>query len=379
MAKSSIAEILKPAKPFLAVILMQFGYAGLSIITKVALNHGMSQHVLVVYRHAIAAIVMAPFALLFERKTRPKMTTSIFTKIVFLGLLEPVIDQNLYYSGMKFTTATFAIAMCNVIPAFAFIMAWILRLENVNIRRLHSQAKIVGTAVTVGGAMFMTMFNGPMLPLPWTNASSHHEAANAENNQVSIKGAVMITAGCVCWSCFIVLQAITLKSYPAELSLTTLICLMGTIEGGVVALALEWGNPAAWAIHLDSKLLAAVYSGVICSGIAYYIQGIVMKEKGPVFVTAFSPLSMVLVAILSSFILSEIMYLGRVLGAIIIVLGLYMVLWGKSKDQLSSEASNKVIAERDEEDMIEMNENIKMQNQELSIDGTKPKPGDESV
>lgn len=35
---------------------------------------------------------------------------------------------------------------------------------------------------------------------------------------------------------------------------------MGTIEGTVAALALEWHNPAAWAVHLDSKLLAAVYS-----------------------------------------------------------------------------------------------------------------------
>lgn len=36
-----------------------------------------------------------------------------------------------------------------------------------------------------------------------------------------------------------------------------------------------------------------------------------MRTRGPVFVTAFNPLSMVIVAILSSFILSEILYLGR--------------------------------------------------------------------
>lgn len=52
----------------------------------------------------------------------------------------------------------------------------------------------------------------------------------------------------------------TLESYPAELSLTALICLMGTLEGGIFALAVEGKNLSAWAIHLDSKLLAAVYS-----------------------------------------------------------------------------------------------------------------------
>lgn len=53
--------------------------------------------------------------------------------------------------------------------------------------------------------------------------------------------------------------------------------------------------------------------GIVCSGMGYYIQGVVMQVKGPVFVTAFNPLQMVLVAILGSFILHEILYLGRYL------------------------------------------------------------------
>lgn len=51
--------------------------------------------------------------------------------------------------------------------------------------------------------------------------------------------------------------------------------------------------------------------GIFCSGLAYYIQGVVMKHRGPVFVTAFSPLSMVIVAVMSSFILREQLFLGR--------------------------------------------------------------------
>jgi len=39
----------------------------------------------------------------------------------------PVIDQNLYFLGMKYTTATFAVSMYNVLPAITFVMAWILR------------------------------------------------------------------------------------------------------------------------------------------------------------------------------------------------------------------------------------------------------------
>ncbi|KAE9588679.1 putative EamA domain-containing protein [Lupinus albus] len=72
--------------------------------------------------------------------------------------------------------------------------------------------------------------------------------------------------------------------------------------------------------------------GIISSGIAYYVQGIVMQKRGPVFVTAFSPLMMIIVAIMGSFILAEKIYLGGVIGAIVIVMGLYLVLWGKYKE-----------------------------------------------
>lgn len=59
---------------------------------------------------------------------------------------------------------------------------------------------------------------------------------------------------------FFYLQAVTLKSYPVELSLTAWICFMGTMEGSVFAVVMERGNPAAWSVALDYKLLAAVYS-----------------------------------------------------------------------------------------------------------------------
>nr|XP_010926421.1 WAT1-related protein At2g39510 isoform X5 [Elaeis guineensis] len=50
--------------------------------------------------------------------------------------------------------------------------------------------------------------------------------------------------------------------------------------------------------------------GIMCSGIAYYIQGTVMKERGPVFMTAFNPLCMIIVAIMGSIILAEEITLG---------------------------------------------------------------------
>ncbi|KAK9741392.1 hypothetical protein RND81_03G102200 [Saponaria officinalis] len=324
------------AKPYLAVLFLQFGTAGLAIIAKLALNDGMNHYSFVVYRHVVATVIISPFAFVLERKSRPRMTLPIFLKILLLGLLEPVIDQNLYYAGMKCTTATFVASLSNIVPALTFVLAWIFRLEKVNVKRVRSLAKVVGTLVTVIGATIMTIVKGPVFRL--TKESHHHNSTMSTSNQQSpLKGALMIAGGCVCWAGFIILQAVTLKSYPAEMSLTAMICIAATIEGSLVALAFEWGNKSMWSLHLDSKLLAYIYSGIVCSGLAYYVQGVVMKEKGPVFVTAFSPLSMIIVAFMGSFILAEQLSMGRIIGAVVIVVGLYAVVWGKSKDINMSE------------------------------------------
>ena len=65
--ESSILEVYDRAKPYLAVILVQLGYAGLSIIAKFGLNHGMSHYTFAVYRNVVATLVFAPFAFFFER------------------------------------------------------------------------------------------------------------------------------------------------------------------------------------------------------------------------------------------------------------------------------------------------------------------------
>ncbi|KAL4392256.1 hypothetical protein AHAS_Ahas03G0326900 [Arachis hypogaea] len=67
---------------------------------------------------------------------------------------------------------------------------------------------------------------------------------------------------------------------------------------------------SVWSIGWDSRLLACVYSGVVCFGIAYYVQGVVTRERGPVFMTSFSPLIMIITAVLGTIVLAEQIHLG---------------------------------------------------------------------
>ncbi|KAL8133746.1 WAT1-related protein At1g21890-like [Apium graveolens] len=332
---TSLSQLLTNIRPYLAMICLQFGYAGMYIVTMVSFKQGMSHWVLVVYRHVVATLAIAPFAFVLERKIRPKLTLSVFLKVMLLGLLEPVIDQNLYYVGMKSTSATFAAATVNVLPALTFIMAIIFRMERVKLRQKHGLAKVIGTSITLSGAMLMTLYKGPVVNILGgysQETQNENSGSDASSGQHWVGGTIMLLSCTVGWSAFFIVQSMALKEYPAPLSLTSLICVMGMMEGGVVALVME-RDMSAWAIGFDSRLLAAAYSGVVCSGIAYYVQGFVNKVRGPVFVTAFSPLAMIITAILGAIILSEQVRLGSLLGAVVVVIGLYSVVWGKSKDE----------------------------------------------
>ncbi|XP_058210758.1 WAT1-related protein At5g07050-like [Rhododendron vialii] len=335
-------DFIQRAKPYIAMISLQFGYAGMNIITKVSLNRGMSHYVLVVYRHAFATAVIAPFAIILERKVRPKITFPMFMQIFVLGLLGPVIDQNFYYAGLKFTSPTFSCAMSNMLPAMTFIMAVLCRMEKVDIKKVRCQAKVVGTIVTVCGAMLMTLYKGRVINFVWSqyihpphSSSPPLSAAAADKDWV--KGSILLIIATFAWASFFILQAITMRKYTAHLSLTSLVCFMGTLQSIAVTFVMEH-RPSVWSIGWDMNLLAAAYAGIVSSSIAYYVQGLVMQKRGPVFVTAFSPLMMIIVAIMGSFILAEKIYVGGVLGAVLIVAGLYSVLWGKYKEYKEKEA-----------------------------------------
>lgn len=55
-------------------------------------------------------------------------------------------------------------------------------------------------------------------------------------------------------------QSMTLNSsYPAGLSLTTLICMFGALQGAALTLVVERGNFAIWSVGWDAKLVAYAY------------------------------------------------------------------------------------------------------------------------
>ncbi|KAL9313590.1 hypothetical protein ACSQ67_019042 [Phaseolus vulgaris] len=71
MTVKNIGQVLIAAKSYLLMIGLQFGMTGNYIFGKDVLNHGMNRFVFIVYRNAMATIVLAPFAFFIERHKGP--------------------------------------------------------------------------------------------------------------------------------------------------------------------------------------------------------------------------------------------------------------------------------------------------------------------
>jgi drug/metabolite transporter (DMT)-like permease len=173
-----------------------------------------------------------------------------------------------------------------------------------------------------------------------------------------------------------------------------MVCLFGAIQSTIMAACVE-RDKEQWRLGLNIRLYSSAYAvsgtifsrlesssiqsfttsriqhvicftqGLVASGFAFPLLSWCLRKKGPLFIAVFSPLMLIFVAVLSSILLNEALYLGRwihfgpvlhingcasadyffprlnyyvshhcsVLGSILIVGGLYLVLWGKAKEQ----------------------------------------------
>lgn len=333
---------------------IQISYAVLGVIMGNELSKGMNPLAFIVYSDVVGALVVTPFAFFLEKKNRPAtVSLTLFGQFFLLSFGGVCAFQAFLLMGLKDTSPAFASAMSNLAPAIIFVMAWASGMEKVNIMCARSKAKIVGTLICVCGAMAMSFLQGPALSQLWsivTHSNSSygpdtlHSVENIfvtfyqegkGNSSKQIRGCIYLISAVVILSATMILQAETLKKYPALLSQTSITGILGSIQTIVLMIILDRGiNPTSWLLD-SSGILTIIFGGIICNGIAFALQLWCMQKRGPVFVTIFSPVSTVCSAILSSLFLDNTLHLGSVMGVLLIFVGLYLVLWGKSQDSVT--------------------------------------------
>ncbi|WVY95961.1 hypothetical protein V8G54_028112 [Vigna mungo] len=284
-------------RPHLLMLFIQMLLSFLYFLVEASLSKGMNPHVFVTYRHVIGGIAVLPFAYVRE--------------------------------SLKYTTPSFDASMTNTISSLTFIIAVALRLEVVDVKKPRGVAKVFGTLLSLIGALIMTLYKGHTIQS--LRGAPFHVRGNFVHNNW-IKGSLLSGASCISWSLWFILQAVIAKKYQAQLSLTVWINCMGAAQSAIFAVIVEH-RPRAWLITSTVELCCVFYAGAICGGLVIFIQFWTAEQKGPVFVSMFNPLGTILVAILAYFLFGEQLHTGSLLGVVFVIIGLYLLLWGKESDR----------------------------------------------
>ncbi|XP_061340805.1 WAT1-related protein At1g25270-like [Gastrolobium bilobum] len=330
-----IRKVVHGLKPALLMLAVQIVIATATVLYKLALNDGMSIRVVTAYRLIFAAACTVPLPLIFERENRSKLTWRVVFMSFFCGLFGGTIFQNFYYESLKLISATFASAVYNLIPAITFILAATCGFERLNLKTVAGKTKVLGTIAGVGGTMMLTFLKGVEINI-WTfhinllHKNGHTGSQNGDSGS-KLLGIFFGLGSSFSYALWLIIQAKMSKEFPSHLSSTALMNLTGAIQSTVFALCVEkdWSQ---WRLGWNIRLLTAAFSGIVASGIMVIVIAWCVRMRGPLYASVFNPLVLVLVAVAGPLMLDENLYIGSVIGAVLIVIGLYMVLWGKSKE-----------------------------------------------
>ncbi|XP_060672400.1 WAT1-related protein At1g25270 [Ziziphus jujuba] len=127
--------------------------------------------------------------------------------------------------------------------------------------------------------------------------------------------------------------------------------LLSTASSLPLALIFESWND--WEIGWDMGLFIVSYSGIVGYGVTVTLIAWCVQVRGPVYLAAFNPLLFLLVFFMGTVALDENLFLGRIVEAILIVRGLYILLWGKHKEDKEDKEHRKQ-EDQDESDGVEL-------------------------
>ncbi|CAM0948207.1 unnamed protein product [Alopecurus aequalis] len=327
----------KPTVTMVAVVIV---FAVMNTLTKMAFNEGMHTTVLIVLRQLTATLFLAPIAYFRERKTRPKLTTEIFIYLFFSALLGASLTQWLFFLGLRYTTATFSCAFINMTPMFTFLLALPFKIERLNVATRSGAAKLIGTTVGLTGALVLALYQGPSLTSYHTAAAAAsvgHPAHAVGGARRWAVGSAALLGGSASWSLWFILQSKIGAKYPALYSGTAWMFFLSFLQMAAVGAVTEKMTFHVWVVATRLQVVTVLFVGIAGSGLGFLAMSWCVERRGPVFTTAFMPLVQIVAAGINVVALHEQLHLGSVLGAALVVVGLYFVLWGKSNEARNKE------------------------------------------
>ncbi|KDP46086.1 hypothetical protein JCGZ_06597 [Jatropha curcas] len=331
-----LRKLLHELKPILLMVVAQLSFSGVNVFYKLASYDGMNLRVLIAYRFIFASAFLIPLALIFERKIRPKLTKTILFQAFLCGFIGGSLTQTLYVEGLVLTSATFASAMTNLTPAVTFVLAILFGLEKMGLRTLAGKAKVMGTLLGIGGAMLLIFFKGAEIDIWSTHVNlmklvKPHGGHVAASDSTRVLGSLLSICNCISFSVWLIIQAKMSANFPCPYSSAALMASVAAILQVVFTLCID-RDLSQWKLGWNIRLFTAAYAGIVVQGVTITLITWCVSIKGPLYASIFNPLQLVFSALEGSLLIDEPLHVGSILGATLIVCGLYTVLWGKDTE-----------------------------------------------
>ncbi|CAN1262682.1 WAT1-related protein At5g07050 [Linum perenne] len=291
MKKTRVKEWLSSFQVMGSMVLVQGFATGMVLLSKVILNGGTFVFALLAYRHVIAALCIAPFALFLERSPEIKIklcSWSVWFWLFINAITGITLALGLYYYGLRDTTASYAVNFFNLVPILTFAFSILLRMEKLGLDTTAGRMKSIGAIVCVAGAVIACLYKGKTFYLLRNHHHDHHhQITSSYSNHRQ-------------WS-------------------------------SAVGLCID-RRKSAWELGWNMQLLTIVYSGAFSSAATFCLIFWVVSKRGPTYPPMFNPLSLVFVTLLDSMLLDQQLSIGALLGMVAILVGLYSFLLGKNKE-----------------------------------------------
>ncbi|KAE8654369.1 putative Sequence-specific DNA binding transcription factor [Hibiscus syriacus] len=283
-----------------------------------------------------AYAIMVPLALIFERKSLEKING----KIVFQSFLLWIIRSLVY------TSATFVAAMINLAPACTFILAICFKYISYTSRFPDGETGNKNKS-RAGKSVWDINRNR------WSNVvhilqryrDTHlvdtfkpFEASPTDEKSGNITVVTrhqQVRSRCIFWSFelrFILFVVDHTGQNECKIPLPLFKHCFDVCNGrnarSCDALCTVFSMMSANFGHVED----AVLQGILGSALLVFLVSCAVRLMGPLYASIFNPLGLVFVAVLGSLLLDEELYLGSIIGGLMIVCGVYVVLWGKAKE-----------------------------------------------
>ncbi|PON34795.1 Plant-drug/metabolite exporter [Parasponia andersonii] len=316
------------------MVAVELATVGVNTVYKAAALKGLSYLVFVAYTYVLGTLVLVRIPSILGRRELPSLQPPFLLRIFLLGLIGyeriMILSNICAYKGLDYSSPTLASAVSNLTPASTFILAVIFRMENLDLRSYTTHIKITGTMFSIAGALVAVLYRPTLLSSASSSPSSQLSLSLQYPLGTSAKywviGCLLLDCQCLLYSIWYILQTRVMKLYPDE-KIVVAVNFLCTATMAVPICFIGETKLSAWTLRPDIELVAVGFFGQPFRTLVHTWG---LHLKGPLYISIFRPLSIAMAAAVGVIFLGDALCLGSVLGAAILLLGFYAVIWAKA-------------------------------------------------